>query len=155
MAYPIKSVTALAPEGGVNLSSAQLSAAGVRATQSGNMLNFTGGNLAAGQPLAVQLAGAPTLAPAETAPGTSPLLIASAVLLLVAAGIVAFVWLRQQRAASKTVKVDDVEARRDELLDALAALDDDWEAGRVRESDYRRERAELKAELVELIERSA
>jgi hypothetical protein len=151
-AYPVKSVTVLVPEGGVNLSSAQLSAAGARATQGGNMLNFVGGNLAAGQPLALRLSGAPTSAPTEAAPGVSPLLIASAVLLLAAVGIVAFVWLRQQRMASESAEpVEDVEAQREELLDALAALDDDWEAGRVRESDYRRERAALKAELVELM----
>jgi len=153
--YPIRSVNVLVPEGGVNLSSAQLSAVGTRATQGGNMLNFVGGNLAAGQALALQLSGAPTVAPTEAPTGrVSPLLVASAVLLLVAAGIVAFVWLRQQRAASELVEeeVEDVDARREELLDALAALDDDFQVGRVRESDYRRERAELKAELVELMQ---
>jgi len=150
-AYPVRSVNVLAPEGGVQLSSAQLSAAGTRATQGGNMLNFVGGSLAAGQSLALQLSGAPAFAPTEaSAEGVSPLLIASAILLLAAAGIVAFVWLRQQRAASELAEVEDVDARREELLDAIAALDDDFEVGRVRESDYRRERATLKAELVEL-----
>ena len=48
MAYPVKSVNVLVPEGGVKLTSPQLTAAGSRQTQGGNMVNFVGGNLAAG-----------------------------------------------------------------------------------------------------------
>jgi hypothetical protein len=36
-------------------------------------------------------------------------------------------------------------------LDAIAKLDDEFEAGRIEEVDYRRQRAELKAELKELM----
>jgi len=36
-------------------------------------------------------------------------------------------------------------------LAAIAELDDDFEAGRVAEADYRQQRAELKTELVELM----
>ena len=48
-------------------------------------------------------------------------------------------------------EVEDPEAQREELLNAIAELDDDFEAGRVAEADYRRQRAELKTELVELM----
>lgn len=156
-AYPVRNVNVLVPEDGVKLASAQLSAAGTRDTQNGTMLNFVGGNLAAGQSVALQLSGAPSFAVTGEAPAggasASPLLIASAVLLLVAAGIVAFVWLRQQRTAAELAEEEelDSDARREELLDAIAALDDDFEAGRVHEPEYRRQRQELKAELVELM----
>ena len=156
-AYPIRSVNVLVPEDGVKLTSAQLAAAGSRDTQTGRMLNFVGGGVAAGQAFALQLSGAPSLGAAGGAPvgtsGVSPLLVASAILLLAAAGIVAFVWLRQQRATAEVEDQEvDVYARREELLDAMAALDDDFEAGQMPEADYRRQRQELKAELVELME---
>lgn len=156
MMYPVRNVNVLVPASGVKLDSAQLAAAGTRPTQGGNMLNYVGGNLAAGQSLALHLSGAVNAVPTDEASaassGVSPALIAGAVLLLVAAGVIAFVWLRQQRATAELAKEEiDPEARREELLDAIAALDDDFEARRVREVDYRRERAALKAELVELI----
>lgn len=155
-AYPVKNVNVLVPEGGVKLTSAQLAAAGSRDTQNGTMLNFVGGGLAAGQAFALQLSGTPNLEAAgglsAGTSGASPLLVASAILLLIAAGIVAFVWLRQQRAAVEPEEEGvDVYARREELLDAMAALDDDFEAGQIPEADYRRQRQELKAELVELM----
>jgi len=43
-------------------------------------------------------------------------------------GIVAFVWLRQQREVVEE-EVEDPGAQREELLDAIAELDDDFEAG--------------------------
>jgi membrane protein implicated in regulation of membrane protease activity len=148
----------LVPEGSVNLTSAQLTSAGSRQTQSGNMVNFVGGNLAAGSSLAMQLGGAVNLAapggaPASASTTTSPVLIVAAALLLVAVAIVAFVWLRQQRAAAEVVQEEDedVEARQDELLNEIATLDDDFEAGRIQEKDYREQRAVLKAELKELM----
>ncbi len=41
---------------------------------------------------------------------------------------------------------------RDEILEEIVALDDDFEAGKIAEEEYRAERAELKAELKELDE---
>jgi uncharacterized protein HemX len=146
----------LVPEGGVKLASTQLAVAGSRDTQNGRMLNYVGGSIAAGQAFALQLSGAPSQGAAGGAPaeagGVSPLLVASAILLLAAAGIVAFVWLRQQRTPAETEEeAVDVYTRREELLDAMAALDDDFEAGQIPEADYRRQRQELKAELVDLM----
>jgi hypothetical protein len=159
MPYRVKNVNVLVPEGGIQLTSGQLSSAGVRQTQGGNMLNYVGGNLEAGQNLAVQLSGTANVtstgATSASSSSVSPVLIVSAALLLVAAGVVAFVWLRQQRAASELAEeegeVEDVEGRQEELLDSIAALDDDFEAGRMSEADYRSQRAALKAELTELM----
>jgi hypothetical protein len=156
MPYAIKSINVLIPEGNAKLTSAQLTRADVRPTQGGNMVNFVGSDIAAGQSVAIQLAGAISAVPAGESPvgsvTASPVLIVAAALLLVAVAIVAFVWLRQrQRAALMEQEAVDVEASQDELLDAIAALDDDFEAGQIQEADYRRQRAELKAELVELM----
>jgi len=157
IAYPVKSLNVLVPEGGVQLASPQLTSAGSRPVQGGNMLNFVGGNLAAGASLALQLSGAPAVAAGSALPSgitsVSPVLIVAAALLLVAVAIVAFVWLRQQRAASEMAEeeYEDVEARQDELLDTIATLDGDFEAGRVQEKEYRQQRAALKAELKELM----
>jgi hypothetical protein len=153
-AYPVKSVNVLVPDPGPKLTSSQLTFAGSRQTQVGNMQNYVGGNLAAGANLALQISGAANTTTTGRIPSgsTSPpwILIASAALLLAAAGIVAFVWLRQQREAAEE-QGQDPAAQREELLDAIAELDDDFEAGRVAEVDYRQQRTELKAELVELM----
>ncbi len=118
------------------------------------MQNYVGGSLAAGASLALQISGAANTATTGgiSSDSTNPpwVLIASAALLLVAVGIVVFVWLRQRREAAEEI-VEDPEARRAELLNAIAELDDDFEAGHVAEADYRQHRAELKAELVELM----
>ncbi len=154
MAYPVKSVNVLVPDPGPKLTSSQLTSSGSRQTQGGNMQNYVGGSLAAGASLALQISGAAnaTTTSGISSDSTSPpwVLVASAALLLVAVGIVVFVWLRQRREAAEEI-VEDPEARRAELLNAIAELDDDFEAGHVAEADYRRQRAELKAELVELI----
>jgi cytochrome c-type biogenesis protein CcmI len=154
MAYPVKSVNVLVPDPGPKLTSPQLTSAGSRQTQGGNMLNYVGGNLAAGASLALQISGAVNAPATSGTPAGSTstpwVLIASAALLLVAVGIVAFVWLRQQREAVEE-EAEDPEAQREELLDAIAELDDDFEAGRVAEADYRQQRTEFKAELVELM----
>ena len=161
LVYAVKNINVLVPEGDVKLTSAQLTLAGSRAVQGGNMVNFVGGNLAAGSTLAMQLSGAaavavPGAASASAGMATSPILIAAAALLLVAVAIVAFVWLRQQRAAAAVVEEQvedaDAEARQDELLSEIAALDDDFEAGRIQEQVYREQRAALKAELQELMQ---
>ena len=75
-------------------------------------------------------------------------------MLLAAVAVVTFVWLRQQRqaeAVEEQAEEMDVEAEQDELLDAIAKLDDEFETGRIEEVDYRRQRAKLKAELKELM----
>jgi hypothetical protein len=155
VAYPVKSINVLVPEGGARLTSPQLTESGVRPTQGGNMVNFVGGNLAAGASLVLQLSGAPSVsAPGTAAPASqtaSPILIVAAALLLVAVAIVAFVWLKQRQQAEEVEEVQDVEAEQDELLDAIAQLDDDFEAGRIQEKEYRQQRAALKAELKELM----
>jgi len=149
MSYPVRSIVVLAPEAGLRLNSAQLTAAGWRQTQSGSMMSYVGGNLAAGQSLVLHLSGAPGVAPNEAAMPLLPLI--GAALLLVAASAIAYVWLRRRQCADESaVESEGVDTRREELLDAIAALDDDFEAGHLAESDYRRKRAELKAELMEL-----
>jgi hypothetical protein len=154
MAYPVKSVNVLVPDPGPKLASSQLTSAGSRQTQGGNMLNYVGGSLAAGASLALQISGAANTATTGGTPSdsTSPpwVLIASAALLLMAVSIVVFVWLRQRREAAEET-VEDPAMRREELLNAIAELDDNFEAGNVAEADYRRQRAEFKAELVELM----
>jgi mono/diheme cytochrome c family protein len=159
--YAVKSINVLVPEGGIKLTSAQLTLAGSRAVQGGNMVNFVGGDLDAGSTLAMQLSGAATVAvpgAVSTSAGTaiSPVLIVAVALLLVSVAIVAFVWLRQQRAAAEGVEEEiedaDAEAQQDGLLSEIAALDDDFDAGRIQEKVYREQRAALKAELKELMQ---
>ena len=118
-----------------------------------NVSNFGVTNLPAGSVLEVDLEGEPDLEP--TTAGTVSLDsqselfigIAAAAVVIVVAGV--FVWRWRQ----EPVAAGDYEAfTREELLQALADLDDDYELGRIKKDRYHREREELKGELIALWE---
>lgn len=139
--YPVQNINVLIPEGGLQLSSSQLTSAGSRQTQAGAYLNLVGGPLSPGESLSFHVSGAQVAQPAA-----SLWVRAGAGAAALAACIGAFVWLRSRTGEP----VEDSPADEEALLDALAALDDAYEAGQVDENEYRRERSELKAALVEL-----
>ena len=78
----------------------------------------------------------PTIAPADGKLGI--LTVGLGAVAIVLLGIGFWLYRRQPRAAGST---------RDELLQALAELDDDYAAGEVEAAEYRRERQQLKDKL--------
>lgn len=132
----------------------------------GTFLNYARPDLPADETLSLTLEGRPSQG-ATAASGerdlTSELLVGGGVLLLVAAA--GFYFLRawqQGQAARAPVPVSAPlpaaepppptadEGRREELLVAIAALDDAYEAGQLEESEYEAQRRELKDELLAL-----
>jgi mono/diheme cytochrome c family protein len=76
----------------------------------------------------------------------APALAVGAGVLLLAVALAAYVtnsWRREPDA----IETEALEADADELLHAIAELDDAYEQGEIAEADYRREREELKAAL--------
>jgi NADPH:quinone reductase-like Zn-dependent oxidoreductase len=126
----------------------------VRETQQGNFYNLVGQNLAAGQPVTIQMTGlaAAMAAGTESTPTTGGGTATGRILLwvligLAAAGavlLVALPLLRRRGAEAKGA------ATRDELVDALARLDMAHEAGELSDAAYRDERMRLKAQLRDL-----
>ncbi len=139
--YRVQNVNVLVRGDGVQLNSPQLVASGSRQTPEGVYLNFaSAGPLEAGQALSFRLTGRA----AGAATAYWPVAIIGAALAVV---LGALVWRRSRQAVPARVEAPDKE----ELLDAIADLDEAYEAGEIAESDYRREREELKSLLVEMM----
>ena len=114
---------------------------------SGTFLNYVHSGLTAGNALTLELNGRPRLVLDAEGNNTlvrdtnQELLIGGIGLLLVVGTAVFFLRQWQQPATLDT---------RDDLLQAIAALDDAYEAGSVSEGRYQHQRAELKGRLVAL-----
>jgi hypothetical protein len=109
---------------------------------------YTGGPLQANQPLDI------VLTPTSTASSSNQLAVWLAVIgvvIIVAAGIM-FFRSRNPRAVPAGRSPEEAQ-RFDQLLDELAALDDELEAGTISEEEYRTVRDRTKAELKELMGR--
>ena len=149
----VNAAVVLMPQGGVNLTSSQFQASGSQDVQGTTYRLYTASNISAGTSLTMELSGAPnqaTAAAAGTGNNTTGLLIGLGVfgLALVAAGF----WLLRQRAA-RQLKADPepeeiLESETEEsLLDAILALDDLYQAGKLPKDAYQQRRGDLKARL--------
>jgi len=127
--------------------------------QGETFLNYSGPGVPAGETITVVLEGRPRVvtddsgAAVATRDQTTELLIGGAALLLAAVGGV-FLWRAWQKRSSEeedweepeeTTVVDPADA--DELLKAIADLDEAFETGSIDETAYQAQRAELKRRL--------
>ncbi len=81
---------------------------------------------------------------------TATLAIGLGALVLVAGAIGGWFWRRQRPEAAGTGAA--AARNKDELLESIAELDDEYAAGQVPEADYRPERAALKQRLLKVWE---
>lgn len=165
--YDVRNTNLVLPDAGVNLSGDGWQEGEPQAMgQAGLFHTFTRTGVPAEQTISFSLQGEPRLA-AAAAPGanvplrnqTSELLIGAGVLLLaLAIGAYSVRLWRQNRPVpedSRLLAVDEadevqpnVTQRRQELLQAIAALDDAYEAGELPATEYEQQREALKEELV-------
>ncbi len=125
-------------------------------------IQTSGSNLKAGTTISVTMTNLPaTVAPppgsdTTPAPAAAPtnnnLQLLGGVVLGVAAlavlGLLLIPVVRRRQA--RAVPLESTADERMELLQAMADLDDEFEAGKISEAEYKEERARLKAELLEL-----
>ncbi|UCG23171.1 MAG: c-type cytochrome [Chloroflexota bacterium] len=142
--YPTSRVNLVLPEVGVELADTTGWVAGGQTDMGGGAMNTYGqSNLPAGAELTLALEGKARETGSATAglvgDNTTELLIGAAAALLVVA-LTAVVIRRWSLETGEEWDQDD-------LVQALADLDDEYEAGEIDERTYQRERAELKAEL--------
>lgn len=146
MDYPVQVLNLLIADTSVSVTGPALQNEGIQAFQGEQFQNFTHGPLAAGEQMEFTVSGEPGV---RTGPETNPLAPSPTLdtrnlatglggLALVLMGL-GYLLYRRRPAAPQS---------RDELLQALADLDDDFADGGLPEADYQRERARLKAELV-------
>lgn len=153
-AVPVQSVAVVLSENGLLVEGAGVELAGALDTPAGLALTYAAGPLAAGEPLVFALATSPWPA-SETAASTDLRSVdggawetaAGLAALALALVIVYLVW-RAPAAGSPPEEVRP-------LVADLAALDAEFEAGRVDEEAYRRKRKALKMRIQALLESGA
>jgi hypothetical protein len=146
----VASVVLVLPGEGLALEGERITPSGTLDTQMGPALSYTAGPLAAGQSLAFTLVPAPQSAPVAAAQRVTPMrntaLEAAVGLVALAAGVVTAYLLWRSPASGP------LPARARPLVNSIAALDADFEAGRVREKTYRQKRRSFKRRLRDLID---
>lgn len=162
---PVRNLNVLVADAGEQLQVPGLQENPPRQVEGASYFNYSGNNLAAGQPVALAFSNLPTLvdtaaageantAAALNTPWLGVGLAAAGGLVLL--GVVVYA-LRRRPAGDddsetileeELVSVDDLKRQRQRLLVSIARLDDTFAAGGMPEEEYQAKRASLKAELL-------
>ena len=157
---PVSAVVMLIPEDGLRVKSEQLADMGVRDVQGVNYRMYSSGQLEAGSDLAMTISGRPgggSLIP--TTGSSTSLLIGLLAFGVALVGVGIWLYRRYQSGEKDQADADVSEGALEEtspsdpeeLLDAILALDDQYQAGDLPEGAYRQRRAELKAQLKDIL----
>lgn len=158
--YAANTLSVLLPDVGVTLANSKFEDRGVRDMQGTKFRTYTLTNAKAGEVIKFDLTGSPSLASAATdSPHTfdsTSTLIGGSALGLALAIVALYYWNQLAGSKTKTAPVTNknLKARRDELVTEIADLDEGFEKGEYPAEEYQRERAKLKEELKELLEKS-
>ncbi|NIO40952.1 MAG: hypothetical protein GTO41_12690 [Burkholderiales bacterium] len=144
-------------DSGVEISGDQIESAGSFQAQNTVLNTYVASDLSAGTGFTFRVSGAfegePEVAIPSPHQGSEPSETQSIVIgSLFLVGVVAVTFLYWGRHL-RTDPAAAQESRQEELLQTIADLDDNYEAGRVKEATYLAQRAQLKEELVALMER--
>ena len=156
--YPVEAVVLLTEDTAPELTGSGLTDQGTRPMGELVLHTYTIDSLEQGSTLALNFRGRHPAASANVS--TTNLLIGAGVLVLTIA-LVLFGWQTWTgRSDEAVVELEDTDGDssdkglpdRAALLQAIAGLDDGFEAGDVTQRDYEQQRAELKAQLIELMQ---
>jgi hypothetical protein len=146
---PVTSVVILLFADGLAVEGEGIFPGGTMDTQMGPALSYTAGPLAAGEALAFALVARPQAvvpsAPSGSPPPRNPAREISVGLVALAVAVAVVYWMWQSPAPGPL----PVQAR--SLIQTIAALDADFEAGQVKEGTYRKKRRSLKRQLRALL----
>ena len=154
---PVVSETIIVPEG-VRVNSDQLDDTGIQTIQGMNYHFYQGGNLASGSTLALALSGRPGKASGFTLNRQTGILIGvgAAGILLIGLGVILYLreraWIKQQVVETETaIGKESPGLDRDTIMDAIIALDDQFNVGGISKEAYTKRRDELKKRLRTLV----
>jgi len=145
MPFDVTAAVVLLPQSGVKLQSKQLVPMGQRNVQDMTFEMFTAGNLKAGSTIDIQLSGKPGGSPANSS-GWISLVIGAGVFGMALIGT-GYWFLRQRRLGQQDQTDTDAMETEESLVDAIIALDDLYQAGKLPEKAYQKRRMELKKRL--------
>ncbi|HMN13939.1 MAG TPA: hypothetical protein PKD55_16615 [Bellilinea sp.] len=141
----------MVPEGLVTVKGKGLEPAGVRNVQGANVAMFNASNLAAGSTLAFEVSSQG--AGGSIAGNSTGIIIGAAILALALIGAVIWFMTNRKRSMNQQDCPDkNIPESREDVMDAIIALDDCFQEGRIEEAAYKSRRAELKEKLKELNE---
>lgn len=165
ISYPVGAVVLLVPEGIVELKGDGLQDLGIRQTTEGTLHNYGAGPLSPGTTLEVTVKRASGSGLASILSNSSLGIVVGVVLFVIALGGTTF-WLyrRKQDAEIEAdefqltdqprARVDEKRDDRESILQAIADLDDAYEAGEVETESYAERRENLKAQLMEIMQKA-
>jgi hypothetical protein len=138
--YPVKAVVVLIPQSGVKAQGAGLQDLGLKDVGGQAVQTYEGGGIPAGQSLEIELTGKPGGEAAKAGGGWTDIAVGVGALagLLIAAGLW---WSRARARPSRSRPTTE------SLINAVARLDDDLDAGRIGVDEHRRRREALKQQL--------
>jgi mono/diheme cytochrome c family protein len=155
-------VIVMTPEEGVKINSDQLQDAGMRDVEGVSFSMYNGGNLSVGDSLNLSVSGRPdetaNIFASNQADNHTGLVVGLVVFSVVLIGAGIYLWRRNQQDKSDLLEdgfeVEDVsvDATPGDLMDAIIALDDLYQAGDLPGDAYRQRRAELKEQLRKILE---
>lgn len=151
----VSAAVVMLPPGGIKLQSDQLMAGGSRDVQGMTFQLFTGSNFTAGSTLKIDLSGKANPTSPTTNSSLPGLLIGAGTfgLVLVGAGF----WVLRKRKTPAMAEVEEggdapIQESEEDLVDAILALDDLHQAGKLPDDAYKVRRAELKEQLRQIRE---
>lgn len=156
MPLPVGAAIIMTPVGDVQVKGNQVQDLGVRQIQNGSIQVFVRENLGAGENFTFSLSGRPSESVGEEqAPDSDQqrrnLLIGGGILGVVLVGVGLWFYLRLNREEAPD-EITQEPSSRQEILDEIIMLDDQFEAGQMEEDQYRARRAELKDQLRAAVE---
>jgi hypothetical protein len=154
---PVSSLTVFVPQG-MHLSGEQLTAAGPQTIQSQTYLMYQSNKMAAGSSLSLALSGKPGASTGFNFDRQTIVLICIGVvgILLIGVGIYLYMrdrsrLLKEERQAQEEqggqIEEDALGEDRDDIMDAMIALDEQYKAGEILKDAYEKRRMELKERL--------
>lgn len=155
MNVPVGAVVVMTPTSGVSLKGEAFEDMGTREVQEGAIHVYAGERLDRGEDLTFTLSGKPGATAREDGPATflsqQNLYLGLGVFggVLLAVGMWFFVRMQREEALDLTFESERVD--KEEIMDAIIALDDKFKEGEIAEEAYRTRRDELKSRLKDLV----
>lgn len=156
MTLPVGAVVVIIPAEGVQLKNSSLKDLGVREVQDGSIHVYSGEQLHEGEDISFSLSGLPGQ------PGLGNEAVSGEnrrnviIGLSVFGGVLFFVgrsiYLQSQKDGDWDSPLLSGEVEKEEIMDAIIALDDSYANGEIKEDAYRARRSDLKSRLAALIE---
>ncbi len=151
--YPTANLNVLVPRLGLEVTSDEVDLSQISTVEGQVYLNLSGADFFAGDEVSIRFAGLQNIVrqPASAGAAKSGLDPKWIALGLAALALVGGLIYPSFRGSRKPTPVEPADARLSHLLQAIADVDDDFEAGSIDEASYRQQRQALKSEALALM----